>query len=138
MSVSEIKLYKILKEKMGEDEAQSLVEYVETKIEAEFQEKQYVLATKQDLLVMRDELVGRIDRQKGELLDRMGQQKEELLDRMDQQKGELLQQMSDQKAEFQDLKVQVKSDKADIIKWMFIFWVGQLAVIIALFKVFGS
>lgn len=118
MSVSDIRLYKILKEKMGEDEAQSLVKYVESKIEAEFHDKQYVLATKQDLLVLKEELV-----------ERMNSQKEELIQRMDKK-------FEDQKNAFNDLKVQVKSDKADIIKWMFLFWVSQLAAMFAFFKFF--
>jgi hypothetical protein len=30
-----------------------------------------------------------------------------------------------------EMRVEVKEVKADIIKWMFIFWVGQIAVTIA-------
>ena len=127
MSVSEIKLYKILVEKMGEQEAQSLVEYVETKIGSEFQDKQYVLATKQDLQLQKEELMDRMDKQKNELIDRMDNQKNELSDRMTGQKNELIDRIN-------DLKVQVKADKADIIKWMFIFWIGQMGAMFALFK----
>lgn len=131
MSVSEIKLYKILKEKMGEEEAQSLVEYVELKIAEEFHDKQYVLATKQDLLVLKEELAERMNKQKEELIERMDKQKGELIERMDVKFGSL-------ESKFNDLKVQVKADKVDMIKWMFIFWVGQLAAMITLFKLFTS
>jgi hypothetical protein len=31
-------------------------------------------------------------------------------------------------------KLLTKEDKTDIIKWMFIFWVGQLAAMIAIVK----
>jgi hypothetical protein len=76
--VSEIQLFQMLKEKIGEKEAQSLVEYVETKIVKEFDAKKDSLATKEDLANVR----------------------------------------------------------SDVIKWMFIFWVGQLAAMIAIVKLF--
>jgi len=78
MHVSEIQLFQMLKDKIGEKEAQSLVEYVETKVEKEFDSKKDTLATKEDLANVR----------------------------------------------------------SDVIKWMFIFWVGQLAAMIAIAKLF--
>ena len=78
MHVAEIELYEILKEKVGEKEAKTLVEYIETKVEKKFEEKHDILATKTDLANM----------------------------------------------------------KADIIKWMFLFWIGQLASLIAILQIF--
>jgi len=71
-------LFQLLKEKLGEKEAQTLVEYVETRVEKEFDSKKDSLATKEDLANVR----------------------------------------------------------SDVIKWMFIFWVGQLAAMIAIAKLF--
>ncbi|MBF0554795.1 MAG: hypothetical protein HQK96_09620 [Nitrospirae bacterium] len=34
------------------------------------------------------------------------------------------------------LRVEIANVKADIIKWMFLFWIGQTAVMVALFKFF--
>jgi hypothetical protein len=82
MQVSEILLFQILKGKIGEKEAQTLVEYVETKIEREFDTKRDVLATKEDLAR------------------------------------------------------EVGNTKSEIIKWMFILGVGQLAAMIAIVKLF--
>lgn len=82
MQVSEIQLFQMLREKIGEKEAQSLVEYVETKVEKEFDSKRDVLATKEDLAR------------------------------------------------------EIGNTKSEIIKWMFIFWVGQLAAMIAIVKLF--
>lgn len=76
MQVSEIQLFQILKEKLGEKGAQNLNEFVETKVEKEFDSKKDSLATKEDLANVR----------------------------------------------------------SDVIKWMFIFWVGQLAAMIAIAK----
>ncbi|MFH1160506.1 MAG: hypothetical protein V1733_06130 [bacterium] len=74
MTVTTIDLYNILKSKIGEKEAKSLVEFVEMKIETKFDEHMEELATKKDLFQV----------------------------------------------------------KADMIKWMFIFWVGQVSIMIAL------
>ncbi|MFH1296391.1 MAG: hypothetical protein ABIJ04_03855, partial [Bacteroidota bacterium] len=70
MTVTTIDLYNILKVKIGENEAKTLVEFVETKVETKFDEHMDELATKKDLFQV----------------------------------------------------------KADMIKWMFIFWVGQVSV----------
>ena len=83
MNVSEIQLYNILKEKLGESEAQSLVEFVDSKIDKGFNDKKDVLATKQDI---------------------------------------------------SGLRVEFGNFKAEIIKWMFIFWIGQVAAVVAIVK----
>ncbi|MVN21107.1 hypothetical protein [Mucilaginibacter arboris] len=85
MQVSEIELFRILKDKVGEEEAKTLTEYIETKVEKQFEIKKDVLATKQDLAEL---------------------------------KGEI--------------RLEMANHKAEIIKWMFIFWVGQLAAMIAI------
>lgn len=78
LSVTEIELYEILKTKLGDKEAKSLVEYVESRVEKKLAEKKDILATKEDLANL----------------------------------------------------------KADIIKWMFLFWIGQLASLIAILQIF--
>lgn len=49
MSISEIQLYQILKNKLGEKEAESLVAFVKEEVKAEFDNKKDILATKEDL-----------------------------------------------------------------------------------------
>ncbi len=88
MAVSDIQLFQILKEKVGEQEAKTITEYIETKIEKHFELKKDILATKQDINALRIEM------------------------------GEL--------------KTEMANHKAEIIKWMFIFWIGQLAAMIAI------
>lgn len=78
LPVTEIELYEILKTKLGDKEAKSLVEYVESRVEKKLAEKKDILATKEDLANL----------------------------------------------------------KADIIKWMFLFWIGQLASLIAILQIF--
>jgi hypothetical protein len=85
MQVAEIELYEILKSKVGEKEAKTLVEYIEAKVEKKFEDKKDILATKQDIA---------------------------------------------------NLEIKIEKTRSDIIKWMFLFWIGQLASLIAILKIF--
>ena len=49
MIISEITLYDLLKTKIGEEQAKAVVQYVEAKVEREFEQKKDVLATKEDI-----------------------------------------------------------------------------------------
>jgi len=90
MKVSEIQLFNILKERLGESEAQTLVEYVDHRVETEFDIKKDVLATKEDVYAVKEDIYA--------------------------------------------VKEDVANVKAELIKWMFVFWVGQLAAFIAIAK----
>ena len=78
MIVSEIKLFEMLKAKLGKEEAEAFVELLEKKVDRKFDEAKLTLSTKEDLA----------------------------------------------------------NTKAEIIKWMFIFWMGQVAVIAGLLAYF--
>ena len=49
MQIAEIELYEILKGKLGEKEAKTLVEYIETKVGKELEEKRIFLQQKKTL-----------------------------------------------------------------------------------------
>jgi hypothetical protein len=85
MIVSEIKLYELLKAKLGEKEAEAFVEILEKKVDDKFEEAKQVLATKED--------IARLD-------------------------------------------IKIAEAKAELIKWMFIFWIGQITVIAGLLAYF--
>ncbi|BBB91609.1 MAG TPA: hypothetical protein PKA28_13510 [Methylomusa anaerophila] len=40
--------------------------------------------------------------------------------------------------EIADVRVEIKETKSEIIKWMFIFWIGQLVAIFGFLKFFGK
>ena len=81
MTVSQIDLYDILKAKLGEQEAKSLVSFVKTEVQEKINDQKDSLASKEDV---------------------------------------------------NKLKIEIANTRADLIKWMFIFWVGQLAAFIAI------
>jgi hypothetical protein len=78
MVVSEIRLYELLKVKLGNQEVEAFIDILESKVVKKFDDAKKLLATKRDLA----------------------------------------------------------ENKAEIIKWMFIFWIGQLATFIAIAKFF--
>ena len=80
MVVSEITLYNVLKNKLGETEAQSVVEGIKQTVREEFENKKDILLNKQD---------------KVELIEKMN------------------------------------SDKQDILKWLFGFWITILLMFIS-------
>jgi len=114
MQVSEIELFQILKERIGEEEAKSLTQYVEAKIEKQFDLKKDVLATKQDLSEMKSDLKADINSLKIEIANGRNELKLEIADLRT------------------ELKTDIANSRSDIIKWMFIFWIGQLAAMIAI------
>lgn len=57
MSVSEIRLYQILKERLGEKEAKELVYFVSSEVKNEFYSRKEIFATKEDLGIVRSELI---------------------------------------------------------------------------------
>ena len=56
MIVSEIALYNVLKTKLGENEAQAVVEGIKQEVKNEFDNKKDILATKEDILNLKIEL----------------------------------------------------------------------------------
>lgn len=92
MQVAEIELYEILKTKLGEKEAKTLVEYIEAKVGKELEEKKDILATKEDINGL--------------------------------------------KIEIEKVRTEMEKTRSDIIKWMFLFWIGQVASLFAILQIF--
>ena len=83
MTVTTIDLYNILRSKLGESKAKTLVEFVEQKVQSQLKEEMDSFATKKDIHL---------------------------------------------------LELKIEKVRSDLVKWMFVFWVGQTGLIIALLK----
>ena len=57
MSTLELKAYEIFKNKLGEKEAEIVIEYFEAKAEEKYQQKKDVLATKEDLANVKADMI---------------------------------------------------------------------------------
>ncbi|OGW51650.1 MAG: hypothetical protein A2Z50_06365 [Nitrospirae bacterium RBG_19FT_COMBO_42_15] len=103
MQVAEIELYEILKTKLGEKEAKTLVEYIEAKVGKELEEKKDILATKEDINGLKIEI-------------------EKVRTGM--------------AVEIEKVRTEMEKTRSDIIKWMFLFWIGQVASLFAILQIF--
>ena len=116
MEVSEITLFNTLKGSLGEEKAQIVVEGIKSQVKEALEDSKSVLATKEDLYAVRNELKGDITSVRNELKDDIASVRKEIA----------------------ALEVRMEKIRADTIKWMFIFWAGQLAAIFGLLRVFFS
>ena len=127
MEVSEITLFNTLKGSLGEEKAQVVVEGIKSQVKEALEDSKSVLATKEDLYAVRNELKGDIDSMRNELKGDIASVRNELKD-----------DIASVRKEMADLAVRMEKIRADTIKWMFIFWAGQLAAIFGLLRVFFS
>lgn len=79
-----IQLFRILKEKLGEKEAEALVDFVDAKLKENNDVNAKILVTKEDIASTKSEIAA--------------------------------------------TRTLIADTKAELIKWMFIFWIGQVAV----------
>jgi hypothetical protein len=61
MIVSEIKLFEMLKAKLGQQEAEAFVEILENKVDRKFEEAKQTLVAKEDLLKLQVEIEKRFN-----------------------------------------------------------------------------
>ena len=86
-----------------------------------------VLATKEDLFGLRSELKGDIASLRDELKGDIHALRVEL-------KGDIHALRVELKGDNASLDVKIEKTRADMIKWMFIFWISQLAAIFAMLR----
>jgi len=107
MPVTEIEIYEALKEKIGESSAKTLLEFIDLRVEKEFERKKDILATKQDNEELKTSIKQEITR---------------LEVKIERFKSEL--------------ESKIEKTKTELIKWMFIFWAGQIGVLVAILALF--
>ncbi|WP_353686706.1 hypothetical protein [Thermodesulfovibrio sp. 3462-1] len=122
MPVTEIEIYDALRNKIGEESAKTLLEFIDLRVEKEFERKKDLLATKQDIVELRSATKQDI----AELRNATKQDIAEL-------RAEVKQDIAELKAE---LEVKIEKVKTTLIKWMFIFWAGQVGVLVAILTLF--
>lgn len=68
MVVSEIKLYELLKARIGEREAEAFIQILESKVDTKISEKTTVFATKEDLAKTEGKLLSTISEAKVDII----------------------------------------------------------------------
>ena len=136
MNAGAIKVYEIFKEnlKLGEEKASMVIKYLENstaeKISNEIKSKIEHLATKEDIVTVREDMLKLENSLKEDLLKSESSLKEDIV----ANREEILKSESSLREEILKLETNMSKKHFDIIKWMFIFWVGAVATIISVIK----
>jgi hypothetical protein len=142
-------LYEKLKPKIGEEEARALLEFVEASVERK-------AATKEDLqrmeLALREEIrkfaqasheeIQQVNHSLREEIRKFAQASHEEIQQVNHSLREEIHRVDQSlREEIHKLDQKIEATKADLIKWMFGFWIGNVAVlsgiIFALLRVFA-
>ena len=108
-------LYEKLRPRLGDEESKFLLEYISASVEKH-------AAAKDDLAKTENKLILKIGQVKSEVELKIEQVRSELVLKIEQVRSEL--------------KTEIQKSRSDIIKWMFLFWIGQLASLIAILQIF--
>jgi hypothetical protein len=106
-AISITRLYSILQAKLGKETAENLTTFIEEKMNADMESKLSLLATKQYLHDLKLDLKD---------------VRQDLISRLNDQGNRL--------------DVKIGDSKSETIKWMFIFWIGQLAAMFGFLLLF--
>jgi len=56
IAISNIDLYNLLRQKIGDTEAKAVTEYIDIQVESKFMDARAILATKEDIAIVRKEI----------------------------------------------------------------------------------
>lgn len=97
------RLYALLSERIGSDTTEAMFKYIDNKTERSVESSIKILATKNDLYLLRDDFH---------------------------------KDFVDVRKEMSDMRKEMGESKADTIKWMFIFWIGQIGATLGILYFF--
>jgi|SRR3972149_4383752 len=136
--IDTLEIYEDLKSQFKEEEARALTKALEKSLE-EYQKKQEsFLATKDDIANLRNEVKNDITGLRNELKEDVASLRNELKDDISrlriETKDDINKLWVGTNADINKLRNELANAKAEIIKWLFIFLVGQGVTIISILK----
>ncbi|MCF6149708.1 MAG: DUF1640 domain-containing protein [Candidatus Kuenenia sp.] len=136
--INTLEIYEDLKSQFKEEEARALTKALEKSLE-EYQKKQETfLATKNDITDLRTELKEDINKVSLTTKDDIASLRSELKDDINKvsltTKNDIASLRSELKEDINKVRNDLANVKAEIIKWLFIFLIGQGATIISILK----
>ena len=135
-----IQLYQLFKDKIGEKEAEAMVTFVDERVTEGVKEatKQNlnVLTTKDDLAATNEKIANLRTELKTDNANMRAELKTEIANLRTELKTDNSIMRTELKTDIANLRTEIANTKAEMIKWMFLFWLGQLAASIAVAKFF--
>lgn len=136
MPVTEIEIYEALKDKIGEDSAKTLLEFIDLRVEKEVERKKDILVTKQDIAGLEVKIEQSRLATKQDMAELRSEMKEDIAQLRSEMKQDIAELRSEMKQDIAQLEVKIERVRADLIRWMFIFWAGQIGALIAILALF--
>lgn len=134
MYISDYKLMDILREKMGEEEARTLVEYIEYRVEDKFIQAERVFATKEDLLKLElkiQETAHKYHLETQQLIAETRAHSEKFFAELKNDTQKLIaESKNDTQKMFIDVQKQIADSKVETLKWMFTMMLTSTIAII--------
>lgn len=136
--INTLEIYEDLKSQFKEDEARTLTKALEKSLE-EYQKKQEsFLATKDDIAKLREELKDDINSlsliTKNDIANLRSELKDDITKLQIETKNDMTKLREELKEDINKVRNDLANAKAEIIKWLFIFLIGQGATIISILK----
>ncbi|MCE7867486.1 MAG: DUF1640 domain-containing protein [Candidatus Brocadia sp. AMX2] len=136
--INTLEIYEDLKSQFKEEEARTLTKALEKSLE-EYQKKQEsFLATKDDIVKLREEVKDDItklrEEVKGDIAKLREEVKGDIAKLREEVKGDIDKLWVGTNADINKLRNELANAKAEIIKWLFIFLIGQGVSIIGILK----
>ena len=136
--IDPLEIYEDLKSQFKEEEARALTKALEKSLE-EYQKKQEsFLSTKDDIArlqqTMKDDIVQLQENTKDRITKLRIEVKEDVAGLRGELKGDIAELRGELKEDINKVRTELANAKAEIIKWLFIFLVGQGATIISILK----
>src|SRR3569833_1849628 len=126
-------LYRLLSEKLGNDTTEAMFKYLDNKTERSVEATIKTLATKDDVhkasFLLKDDLHTSVAVLKDDLHNSVSALKNDLHSSVSALKEDIAFLRT-------DFHKQIAESKAENIKWMFIFWIGQVAATLAIILMF--
>jgi len=119
ITTTDIQLFQILKEKLGEKEAEALVGFVDSKLKDNNEANLKVLATREDIVKLTVST-------KEDIAKLTMSTKEDIAKLTMSTKEDIAKLTVSTKEDTARLELKISETKADMIKWMFIFWTGSI------------
>ena len=112
------RLYKLLSEKLGSDTTEAMFKYIDNKTERSVEATIKTIATKDDITNLRNASKDDITNLRNETKDDIANLRKEVGDG------------------FVNLYKQIGENQTTNMKWMFIFWIGQVATMVGFILLF--
>ena len=119
-----IQVGKTLREKLGEEGVQELIDLINS---SQQQQKEDILTFVEEKFERR--LSEEISKLRVDMVEMNQQLRGEMVEMNQQLRGEMVEQMA-------KLRTEISQTRAELIKWMFIFWVGQVGMILGILLAF--